>query len=87
MSSGYVMIPVRPATKKMVDEYKERNSAPSYDEAIALAFRPKTAWEILGPAYGIFKDRHFEPFVRDKSERDLSRFVGNHKRAGRKPKS
>ncbi len=74
---NYVMIPVRPATKKMVDEYKLRVSAGSYDEAIAIAVKPKSAWEILAPLYG--KYPNLGPFVRDKSERDLSRFVNPDK--------
>ena len=74
---GYVMIPVKPRTKKLVDEYKERCGAKTYDEAIAEAVKPKDAFEILGPLIG--KYPRTGPFVREKNDRDLSRFEHNGK--------
>jgi|GEM_PF-2202048 len=81
MKRMYVMIPVRKETKVLVDAYKKAIGAKSYDEAIArnMAEHQPSAWDLLSPHVGILKG--CEPFVRDKSERDLGRFLRSDKGA------
>lgn len=74
----YVMLPVRPQTKKLVDEFKDRVGAKSYDEAIAKAVKPAGGNELLKSIWGICPG--LPPFVREKNDRDLSRFIRSDKR-------
>jgi hypothetical protein len=75
----YVMIPVRKETKDLVEAYKKSIGAKSYDEAIArnMAEHLQSAWDILSPLAGKFPG--LGPFVRDKSERDLGRFLRDNR--------
>ena len=81
MKKMYVMIPVRKETKARVDAYKKAIGAKSYDEALArsMAEYQPSAWDVLSPLAGKFPG--LEPFKRDKSERDLGRFLRNNRGA------
>jgi hypothetical protein len=68
MSGGYVMLPVRPKTKALVDAYRQSAGAHSYDEAIRMACKPSLL-ERMSRHEGIIAG--WPAFKRDKRERNF----------------
>ena len=65
----YVTIPVKPDTKKLIDDRKEELGLKTYDETLAALARKDIGF-VLEKHRGILKGA--PPFKRDKSERNFA---------------
>ncbi len=65
----YINLPVKPNTKKIIDEYRKRHGLKSYDDTLLRVFeeKKKGSFEQIKDLEGTLKGA--PPFVRDKRDR------------------